>query len=250
MNLRKMALQELSSKGVTVTDFRQTLMTLPSHITNEHEQFLLRKYPLFEKAESIESIFLHLNFYLSFIDFSLLEHIIEHFGSEGLKQRMAQYSSDMRQFRMTTTISEVIPHLPRKSHSPQGYSKLEVKANIDCKTSTLEFLDQYRKRFASEFLLSQFALFFSDIKESSLIVTWLVPSVFVQHLSTLSWKDLSIITRMHILKLTLDGDCFYSSKVTVSVFLFTYMQYTSYCCINVTLLSVKKKKKKKGKKSL
>ena len=140
---------------------------------NEHEQFLLQKYPLFEEAKSIESIFLHLNFYLSFIDFSLLEHIIEHFGSESLKQRMTQYSEDMRQFRMTTTISDVIPHLPQKSHSPQGYSKLEVKANIDCKTSTLEKLDQYRKRFASEFLLSQFVLFLSDIKKSSLIVTWL-----------------------------------------------------------------------------
>ena len=203
------ALQEVTDSCVSITEFRQRLMTLPSTITNEHEQFLLQKYPLFEKAESIEGIFLHLNFYLSFIDFSLLEHIIEHFGSESLKQRMKQYSEDMRQFRMTTTISEVIPHLPQKSHSPQGYSKLEVKANIDCKTSTLEDLDQYRKRFASEFSLSKFALFLSNIKKSSLIVTWLVPSALVQSLGNRISKELSIFAAMNILKITLDEDHYY-----------------------------------------
>ena len=226
MNLRDNAFQEVTDRCVTIAEFQQRITTLPSTLNNEQEQFLLQKHPLFEKAESIESIFLHLNFYLSFIDFSLLEHIIEHFGSDSLKQRMAQYSSDMRQFRMTTTISEVIPHLPQKSHSLQSYSKLEVKASIDCKTSTLEVLDQYRKRFASEFLLSQFALFLSDIKESSLIVIWLVPSALVQSFTVP--KDLSILAAMDILKIKLDEDCYYEARVSnnFSLFFFLCQSYT------------------------
>ena len=216
VDLRKAALEECTEKVVDVTKFRQTLMTLPGDITNEHEQFLMSKHCLFKTAETVEDIFLHLNFYLSFIDFSLLEHIIEYFGSDGLKQRMRQYSLDMSQFRKETTINEVIPYLPRKSHTPPGYSKLEIKADFDIETSTLEDLDLYRKQFASEFLLSQLTLCLMDVKKSSLLVTWLIPSAIVQPLKEgFEVTDESVFLRIHILKLTLDGYCWFPPKEEV-----------------------------------
>ncbi len=146
-----------------MTDFCQTLMNLPYAIANENEEFVTSKYSLFKKAELIEDIFLHLNFYLSFIDFSLLEHIIEQFGSDSLKQDMSCYAEDMRQFRIKTPVSEALDHLPKIS---ADYSRLTVKFDFDVHTATLEDLETYRKRFASEFLLSQLALSLSDVQES------------------------------------------------------------------------------------
>ncbi len=72
--MRKIALEEITEKRIPVTEFRQTLMNLPCPITNQNKGFIISKYFLFEEAKSNESIFLHLNFYLSFIDFSFLEH--------------------------------------------------------------------------------------------------------------------------------------------------------------------------------
>ncbi len=123
-----------------MADFRQTLMNLPCPITSENKDFIISKYFLFEEAKSIESIFLHLNFYLSFIDFSLLEHIIEQFGSDSLKRDMSSYAEDMRQFRMNTPVSEALDHLPKILDVTADHSSLTVKFDVDVQTATLEDL--------------------------------------------------------------------------------------------------------------
>ena len=212
-----MALKEITEKQISVTDFRQTLMILPSSMTNENKDFIISKYSLFEKAESIESIFLHLNFYLSFIDFSLLEHIIEQFGSDSLKRDMSSYAEDMRQFRIKTSVSKVLNYLPRISDAPADHSRLTVKFNVDVHTATLEDLDTYRKRFASDFLLSQLALSLFDLQESSLLVTWLVPAAVGAMISDQVQKKTASFN--NILKLSLEGECLYPfmPKVKVSV---------------------------------
>ncbi|XP_064392955.1 uncharacterized protein LOC135340534 [Halichondria panicea] len=212
IDLRKMALKEITEKRIPVTEFRQTLMIMPSFIKNVNKDFIKSNYSLFEEAKSIESIFLHLNFYLSFIDFSLLEHIIKQFGSDSLKRDMSSYAEDMRQFRLNTSVSEALDHLPRNSDTPAGYCRLTLKLDFDVHTATLEDVDTYRKRFASEFLLSQLALSLFDLQESSLLVTWLVPAAVGAMISDQVQKKSSsffLSLSNNILKLSLKGECLY-----------------------------------------
>ena len=209
-DLRRSALTQAKVQGITVEDFRQTLMTLPNAISKEHEQFLLSKYHLFEKAQTIERIFLHLNLYLSFIDFSLLEHIVEHFGSPGLQQKMKQYSRDMEMFRMKTKVADIIPHLSGRPEPPPQFVRLKIKLNFDPKTCTLEDLEQHRKNFGSEFLLSKFALFLMKIVEGSLVEVYLVPSDIVPALKDLvQKKSLTFFLNLEILKLSVNEECLY-----------------------------------------
>ncbi len=194
-----------------MTEFRQTLMTLPSPITSENEDFIISKYPLFEDAKSIESIFVYLNFYLSFIDFSLLEHIIEQFGSDSLKRDMSSYAKDMRHFRMNTPVSEALDHLPRNSDLPAGYSRLKAKFAYNVQTATLEDVDTYRKGLAKRCLLSPLVLSLFDLQESSLLVTWLVPAAVGAMISDqVQKKTASFFLSNSILKLSLEGECLYS----------------------------------------
>ena len=217
MDLQTKALDEIDEKQITVTQFRRKLMIMPSSIKSENKDFILSKHSLFEKAESIESIFVHLNFYLSYIDFSLLEHIIEQFGSDSLKRDMSSYAEDMRQFRMKTSVSEALDHLPRSSDAPAGYSRLTVKFDCDVHTATLEDLETYRKRFASDFLLSQLALSLFELQESSLLVTWLVPAAVGALISDQVQKKRSTFFLSNsILRLSLEGECLYP-MVKVSV---------------------------------
>ncbi len=220
MDLRKIALKEITEKRIPVTDFRQTLMTMPSSIKNENKDFILSNYSLFEEAKSIESIFVHLNFYLSFIDFSLLEHIIEQFGSDSLKRDMSSYAEDMRHFRMETPVSEVLNYLPRNSDPPAGYYRLTLKSNFDVYTATLEDVDTYRKRFAREFLLSQLALSLFDLQESSLLITWLVPAAVGVLISDQMQKTTaSFFLSNSILSLSLKGECLYPPMAKVKVYM-------------------------------
>ncbi len=210
MVLQKIALNEIAENGVTVRDFHQTLTIMPSSIKNENKHFIKSNYSLFKKAESIEDIFLDLNLYLSYIDFSLLEHIIEQFGSDSLKQNMSNYAKDMRKFKTNTPISEALDHLPRNQDPSVGYSRLTVKFKFDAHTTTLEDLDTYRKRFASEFLLSQLALFLSGLQEGSLLVTWLVPAAVGEMISDqVQKKSYSFFLSNSILKLSLEGERLY-----------------------------------------
>ncbi len=215
---KERAEKEITEKGVTVREFRRTLMTLPTPIKNENKDFIVTNYSLFEKAESIESIFLYLNFYFSFIDFSLLEHIIEQFGSDSLKRDMSSYAEDMRQFRIKTPVSEALDYLPRNSDAPADYSRLTVKFAFDIQTATLEDVDKYRKRFASDFSLSQLALSLFDLQESSLLVTWLVPAAVGAMISDqVHKKRYFFFFRNGILKLSLEGECLYPSMPMVKV---------------------------------
>ena len=189
-DLRKSALTEV--KDIPVARFRQTLMTLPIAISKEHETFIVDKYSVFMQAESVEYIFAHLNLYLSFIDFSLLEHIIEHFGSHGLQQKMEQYSRDM----------EIIPHLSGRPEAPPEYVRLKMKLNFDPNTCTLEDLEQHRKRLGGEFSLSKFALFLVEIGEGSLVEVYLVPSDIVSSLKDLvQKKTFTLFRELKILEL-------------------------------------------------
>ena len=190
-------------------------MTLPNAIAKENEEYIIEKYSIFEHARSIEHIFLHLNFYLSFIDFSLLEHIINHFGSPGLQQKMEQYCRDMKTFRMETMVVDVIPYLSGRPEPPPHLAKLKMKLNFDPKTCTLEDLEQHRKELGSELLLSKFALFLMGIGEGSLIVVCLIPSDIISTLKDLVQnKSPTFFLDLRILELSVNDECLYPNCST------------------------------------
>ena len=215
INLRKATLQELKEKKVPLSDFREALSILPSTLSSTNEKFVLSKLPLFEKAESIGRIFAHLSFYLSYIDFDLLEHIIEEFGSEHLKEDMSCYAQDMRQFKARTTISDALNYLPKPKFSdqkniPEGLSDFTVEFDVDVNVVTLEELDELRKIHADEFQLSRLAFFLFKLQKRSLLVTWLVPTSLETIISDkIQEKNVSFFFNNNILELSLDGKKLY-----------------------------------------
>ncbi len=207
-SLQESAETELTRKGVTVEDFRRSLARLSSSIKAEHEKFVKEKYDTFQKAKSIEEIFVHLNFYLGFIDFSLLEHIIDHFGSSDLKKKMGQYSMDMVQFRKTTTVAEIFPHLSGRPEPPPEYVKLEMEFNYNPHTFTLEDLEQARIKLGREFSLSKLALFLVKIVLGSVVLVCILPEGMVWRIDVdkngnKSFRNLKLV-RLH-----LNNECIY-----------------------------------------
>lgn len=184
--MQESAQKELTENGITLQSFRQSLARVSSSIKAEHKQFLKDNYPIFREAKAIDDIFFHLGLYLSFIDSSLLEHIIEHFGSLALKQRMGQYSRDMTEFRQTTTVADIIPYLSGRPEPPPEYVKLELELDYNPRTCTLEELEQARIKLGKEFSLSKFALFLLNIQEGSVIAVCLLPSECAHLLLSLS----------------------------------------------------------------
>ncbi len=218
IDLQTEALEEISDSKISVRKFRHKLMTLPSTIKNEHKDFVMSHHSLFVKAESIEDIFLHLDFYLSFIDFSLLEHIIKQFGSECLREDMSRYAQDMRDFKARTTISDALEYLPKprlssQRNPPESFSFLTVKFDVDINVTTLGKLEEYRKNYADELLLSHFVFFLFEVRESSLLVTWLVPTALETTINENVLKMVSFFVSNNVLELSLNGKYLYQSEL-------------------------------------
>ena len=185
-------------------------MTLPNVISKEHEEFLFKNYSIFMQADSVEYIFLHLNFYLSFIDFSLLMHIIQHFGSSSLQHKMKQYSLDMETFRTETPVIDIIPYLSGRPEPPPHFTRLKMKLNFNVKTCTLEVLEQHRRKFGSEFSLSKFVLFLVELKEGSLVEVWLIPSNIIPTLKDrVHQKSPTFFHNLEILEFYVNEECLY-----------------------------------------
>ena len=204
--LRITTCKELAVKGLSPQDLRITLTSLPKAAADQHKRFIIEKYHIFEKAETVEEIFSHLNFYLSFLNYNLLVHVIKHFGSKNLQLKMKSYCKDIELFQKETMIADILPYLPQESTCPKDHSRLELKVNIDITTTSLDDLEQYRKQFANEFLLPDFALLLADLKKSSLLIVWFVPSAVVSTLKLQTkMKKFYLFSIFYITVISVDG---------------------------------------------
>lgn len=177
--LRLAALDDVCRKEVQLTDFRRELKMLPSEYT--HENRIITENSSVDEAVSIEKIFEILNRYYSYIDFSLLKHIIDCFCSERLKKDMSDYEQDITIFKERTTISDALKYLPKspeRREPPPGFTSFTVKFDFNPESATLQQLDDHRKTFANEFMLSSLAFHLFELKKGCLQVTWLVSTEF------------------------------------------------------------------------
>lgn len=173
-SLQESAQSELIKSGVTVQAFRRSLPRMSCSIKAEHRQYLEEKYIVFKRAETIDDIFYYLSLYLSFIDFSLLEHIINCFGTPELKHAMTQYSLYMEKFRKDTKVVDILPHLSGCIEPPLEYVRVKMKLDYDIHKCTLEDLEKARANLGKAFSLSKLAFFLREISQSCIVVTCLL----------------------------------------------------------------------------
>lgn len=204
-------LSELEKQHLGLRKFRTSLTLLPATIKFEHTDFLKENLPTFLKANSLEEIFVHLNLYWNFIDYSLLDYIINHFCSDDLKKDMKDYKSDLEKFRKATTVSQVIDIWHTRVDLPPNFTQFASTLDRDASTFTLEELEELRTKICNKFSLSSFMLMFHSVVNGSLIVNWLVPSNITPQLrrSLLEKaKSKSLFFEENaIISISIDGEC-------------------------------------------
>ena len=219
-DLQEQTQLELAAKKVSVEAFLLSLPKMPCSIKAEHEQYLEKKYPIFKNADSINDIFFLLSLYISFIDYSLLEHIIKHFGSPELNDKMRQYALDMEQFRKKTTVSAIIPHLSGRPEPPPEYIKMKIGLDFDASECTLEELEQIRVKLGREFSLSKYVFFLHQLNTSSIVVVCLIPTEFAGRLKEHARQTSTetFFKEVKLMDLTVDMECLYSLSSKVSIY--------------------------------
>jgi hypothetical protein len=196
-----------------------SLTLLPISLRAEYQKFVFENLQTLERAESIREIFHHLNLHcFTFIDYRLLEFLVDEYGSRRLKQDMLAYTRKVGVFMDKTTVQQLMDHWPGRRDIPPHFEELRAVIDRDPKTYTLRELDDLRKRVCSETRLSETILVLIGVgRKNSFIVCWVVPSIFVPRLKSVISSLRSFYQREHIFSVTVGTQRLYSIAVRDSI---------------------------------
>ena len=219
-NLQRRTSSELTANASMTTEILiESLTLLPIALRSEYQSVIVGNLETLERADSIRKIFHHLNPHVTFIDYGLLEHIINEFGSRRLKRDMSKYIETVQVFIHQTTVQELMDHWPGVREIPPHFEELRAVIDEDPSSCTLRQVDDLRKRFCSKIKLYETVLILIGIKKrSSFLLSWIIPSLFLPRLKSVIGKLSSFFQVERIYSLTHGGQRLYSMAVSVASF--------------------------------
>ena len=186
-SLVKDTFMELKKNNVTTDDIQFDLTLLPSDIRDNHINYIEKNIKNLTKADNLKEIFCHLNLYWDSFNYTLLEMIVNNYGSTGLRKKMTEYVRDLRQFWRKTTVAEYIPLCKSKKKFttvPKELAEVTGKLRKPVSQCTLLELEELRFELCQRYNLQKFALMLFDVDEGSVTVTWLVSREFLLNFET------------------------------------------------------------------
>ena len=198
--------------NIPLQRLKRCITLLPASTKDQHIAFIRENLSEIKESKCMEDIFLLLNLYWDFLNYTLLEHIVTEFGNNDTKAAMAKYVCELVAFRKATKLSEFITHWRCTGKVPPDMSRLVIKMEKDWSNCTLEDVEQFRGTLTQKLLLPSFAVLLRDAEQGCISFTWLIPSSVMKILS----KDIHNIKldwfkEHHIERLAIDGQDLYSS---------------------------------------
>ena len=208
----------LVNPAVTPQTMLVSLAILPVELQGEYKKFVAENLSTLEQVGSITGIFTRISLHFTFLDYRLLMHLVEEFGSESLQADMSSYVETVESFVDETTVEQLMDHWPGRRDIPPHFEELRAVVGDESSTYTLRQLDNLRKRFCSETKLSETVFVFIGVgKKNSFVVHWMVPSIFVPQLKSVMSGLRSFYQREHIFSVTVGTQRLYSIAVRDSI---------------------------------
>ena len=188
-----------------------------------------------EEINNFGQFFIILSECLNFIDCDILESVIEEHGSTELQSQMTSYCQDLKAFRQSTTVDQLLRlWIPKNSKPiyrpqliPKGYKDYVVKLKQNPKTCTLEELESLRNdtsRSIQDAPLLTAAIILHEVTSGSVIAVWRVKEDVVELLSAALSRlvescNSSFIQRYKIKIMLLDDYILFSRNSMEQVFM-------------------------------
>lgn len=205
--------KQLDYDKKAIADVHDTLVFLPDDLKDIYSPLLDKRYHILQKCDSHGNFFSKLNECWNFIDFDLLKRIIEKHGDARLNSAMKRYLDDLRKFRESTTVYQLIKIWKpkcRPSDISDESREFVMSLKQDPKTCTIEMLDDLRNDTCTAIRLSKTAMILFIITDGSVKVVWLVAEKHVDLFSALIKTKYSVsIENYGIEFLSLDGYILY-----------------------------------------
>ena len=148
---------------------------LPVSARSQHRTFIEEKLTNITPPVTFENIWSILNLYWDFLNYGLLEHVINKCGSEELKQQMQDYVDELSTFKQTTRLCDFIESWPCRDDGPpeDRLKKVVVKMDHEWSQCTLQDVESFKKALVHKFFLPEFDILLQKAERGCVCVTWL-----------------------------------------------------------------------------
>ena len=202
----------LVDNGINVDKLHGWLVALDVSQKNEHQEFIDNHLMNIHQHTTFSYLWAKLGKYWDFLNFDLLEHVINKFGSEDLKHKMKSYKYDLQSFRRSTRLCDFIHCWPVQGQTPPETELREfiMKVGHQWDSCTLEDLESLKGVITQKFSLPEFTLRLKKLTEGSITITWLIPVPFVKILQeAIESTSSEFFTKQKIETITVDGqECY------------------------------------------
>ena len=217
---------------VSNTKFKDQFRTMCKQIVCEMKAKSVSKYHLLSYFQSLDYqqqisnqlslAVLEGEFPASFVDFRILQAVIEKFGSDCLRRVMRSYCNYMSIISKESTAQQLVTIDNKIQYTDFKHLKItQCRIMEDPSNYRLETLFSFRTRFCTTTNLSEVCFIMSEINseaEGSFIVSWLVPPAFISDImKSIINLDQSFYQEYKITSLILDGMWIFLSDDEIDV---------------------------------
>ena len=168
----------------------------------------------FEKSTTeVDTLFNCLNPLFTFIEYGLLHHLIDEFGSDDLKMDMNTYASKMMTFLHSTTLKDLKDHWSGEYQILPHFSMMIIKFAKDPQHCSLDELVNIKRKVCCELKISEMMIVLSHFKPGLFIIVWHFHWMLVTNLMhSMSEVDESFFEREHILEVKVNNKVLYPKE--------------------------------------
>ena len=211
-----MTLTAVNSQTSSVSDFRNKItLRLPQSIKTQHS--LKENLPYIYNATSIEEIFGVFNLGVwSYLNYGLLQHLVEVYGNNEMKDMMQEYATSVEVFRKETPLKVFweaspngdCPDVP--SNLRRDLLKITFKHGNQNPTTTLEEIETFRRDITNKFSLPEFVMILAHIEKGCVATIWFVPPSVAVILKD-EKQIAEFLKQHHILEMKIEDSTIYHS---------------------------------------
>ena len=199
--------RSLKKHNISVEDVADALTSLPADDVAEHKQFLESHVTALFKAENHSELFGIVNLYWNYLNYPLLDHLIQVFDLKEVKGEMEVYKKDLQKFRKKTPLT-LFCKTQKKRHIKPPSEFAEMVMVFEWPDDvTLEIVEQFRQEYACHYGLRECAMMLAAVRPHCFIITWFIPESIVEKLKEKVPR--AILKKYTVTRLEITGTCVY-----------------------------------------
>ena len=189
---------------------------LTSFNVRDKEHFMEFITKIIHKKRSVTDIWVALNKFFNFLNYSILQHVLTKFTNRALQGRMDAYKDRIYTFFKRTRLCDFLQCWPSWKRDPpvKELRDFVAKSRKDWDTCTLHDLENLKGRLATKLLLPKFVFLLKNASRGCLEVTFSIPPSLVEQLQTeVKNTPLREFVEMEIESITVDGVVCYEAPL-------------------------------------